>query len=53
MTEKKTDQNKIHNITDDLLHHPTYFDCSYEKIVPQKFMGPYFFRKFLLKKQSF
>lgn len=37
MTEKKTDEIKKAN--ENVIHHPIYNDCSYENIIPLKFIG--------------
>lgn len=42
MTEKKNEGQKTEAVSENLLHHPTYLDCSYENIVTQKYMGFFF-----------
>lgn len=35
---KKNEEAKVRT-HENLVQHPTYLDCSYETIIPQKFMG--------------
>ena len=41
MTDKKNEMHKEETVSENLLHHPTYLDCSYENIVTQKYMGSF------------
>lgn len=47
MTENKNNPKKV--VSDNILHHPTYLDCSYENIIPQKFIGTFLCYKLINK----